>query len=185
MTHEPQGSSKLEASRELMRDMALPPEYHLGTDPDGKYMVVRASTSEVFSVEVIEEDLPMLVVDLWREYIQTAPAEAVARIATIMTAVDALISHDGELNGGPRDVPVKVPHKDGDEEFAYECVLYGAGGDSDAESQGLDNDPIGAILKARRELVVEDATPEHPPEDEDPDDIDDEEFADMAEEGPP
>jgi len=158
----------------------LPPDYHLGTDPEGKYLVVKRSTEEVFSVEVTEEELPMLVVDLWREYIQEAPAPAVARVATIMTALDALLTWEGELQGGPRN----KQDDDSEDGCNYGCTLWGKEKKPFLGALGHDDDPINAILKARRSLVdslkgLE--TTEHDPEDEEGEDLDDEQIADRLE----
>lgn len=171
--------SKLDAARDLMQDTATPPGYHIATDPDGKFMVIKDATSEIFSVEVEEADLPLLVADLWREFVQEAPSHVVVRLAQTMTALDALVTWKGEISGRPLDAPQEAPN--GPHTRTFECLLWGMGGDEGKSAQGLDNDVIIAMLKARRELLeslkgLEDKA--HDPADENPDDdMSDEEFA--------
>jgi len=155
-----QFESRLEEARDMMKDLALPPGYHLGHDPDGNLMVIKDSTSEIFAVEGTEEHLPQLVIDLWRDYISEAPPAAVCRLVHCMTAVDAVLSWEGELSGGPRN---RVAGAN------YRCSLWGKSGDEDHAVLGWDDDPVEAVLKARRTLL-ESYEPEpelgHDPDDE-------------------
>jgi hypothetical protein len=146
---EDQFESRLEESRDVMKDLALPPGYGLGRDQNGQWLVVKEATSEVFAVDGTEEDLPSLVIDLWREYVVEAPPAVMCRFIHSMTAVDALLSWKGELSGGPRDRVVD----DDLEEVNYQCFLWGKDGNEGDAALGWDNDPINAVLKARRVLL--------------------------------
>lgn len=172
MSDEKTSTTRLEESREVMKDLALPPGYHLGVDPDDRYMVIKDSSEEIFAVDGSEEDLPHVVIDLWREYVQNAEPAVVCRMAHAMIAVDALIEWDGELSGGPRDRMTS----DDLEEVNYECTLWGKGGVASEGALGHADDPVEAILAARRamldSLVALDVP--HDPEDEDDFDEDDE-----------
>lgn len=161
MSDEHEELSRLEESRDVMRDLALPPGYHLGKDPDGTFMVVKERTSEIFAVDGSEEELPHVVIDLWREYVAEAAPSEVARLVHCMTAVDAMLSWDGELSGGPRDRAAGAN---------YRCSLWGKGGDEDHAVLGWHDDPIEAVLKARRAMLDSLSEPEHDDDDElDPD----------------
>jgi hypothetical protein len=151
-----QFESRLEESRDVMRDLALPPGYRLGKDPDGTFMVVKEHTSEIFAVDGSEENLPHVVVDLWREYVAEAAPSEVARLVHCMTAVDAMLSWNGELKGDPRARAHTLPDK-----INYECTLWGAEDDGIKSVSGSHDDPIEAVLKARRAMIDSLAEPEH------------------------
>lgn len=146
---EDQFESRLEESRDVMKDLALPPGYGLGKGDDGRWLVVKEATSEIFAVDGSEEDLPSVVIDLWREYVVEAPAAVMCRLIHCMTAVDAMLSWKGELSGGPRD---RVTDDDL-EEFNYQSFLWGKDGNEGDAALGWDDDPINSILKARRALL--------------------------------
>lgn len=162
---------RLKASREIMRDMALPPGYQIGTSPEGKILVLKTATSEVFEAQIEEEDIPLLAVDLWREYLTQAAPSQISRIATMITGFDAMLNWEGELRGGPRD----KQDNNSDEGANYECCLWGKEGNPAIGALGHDDDPINAILKARRVLL--DSLPEEG-SDEDLDGCDDVEEGD-------
>lgn len=143
--------TRLEESRDIMKDLGLPPGFSIGTGPDGAYIVINEDEGSLAQVDLKEEELPHLVLDLWRDYLANAPPSVLARFVHCMTAIDVILGFRGALHGGPED---RQQDHEGNE-FNYECVLHPP---DDHEGgpplfRGLDDDVVEAVLKTRRALL--------------------------------
>lgn len=140
--------SRLEEARDFMQDFALPPGLGIGITEDKRLVVIREATSEIMELDATEEDVGNVAVSLWREYLQEASPAVLVRFVQCILSVDALLAHEGELEGGPRG----SQYDEEGEEHHYQCVLWGKGGQPWVGCGGYDNDPVNAILKARRSI---------------------------------
>jgi hypothetical protein len=129
--------TRLQEARAFMLDFALPPGYSVGQQDDGTMLVVDEQESSVFSTDATEAEVPLLAIDLWREYVGKAPPQMVARFAQCVVAVDALMEWDGSVSPG------KVKGQ-------YVATLRT---DPGAEVTGTAGDPVEAILVARRDVL--------------------------------
>mgnify|MGYP001100722742 CR=1 FL=1 len=139
---------RLKEAQSFMKDFALPPGLGVGIQDDGHLVVVREATSEIMELDATEEDIGNVSVSLWREYLNEAPPAILVRFVQCVLAVDALLAHDGEMQGSPRD-----PEHDGEgNAHNYKCTLWGKEGDPSRGCGGYNEDPVNAILDARRAL---------------------------------